>query len=232
MSAHPRFYIEADITPGAEMPLPADVVNHLYNVLRLREGAEITLFNGEPCEYHAEIISASKKAVTVAVGPRIDISRANPTHIHLGMCVLKREPMSSVLARVTEVGVAEITPVISERCTVSSKQIASRHTHWQRTLISACEQCGLNTIPTLNEPVSLQVWLQGPRKNERFIALPGADAAPQSSSDAIDLLVGPEGGFSPAEEAAAKDAGFTAINLGERVLRAETAPVVAITLLS
>lgn len=226
-----RFYIKGNLDIGAELVLPDEVAHHFYNVLRLREGARIILFNGEPRECEAVAISANRKEVRVNITRANEVTRENPRRIHLGLCALKRDAMTSALAKVTEVGVREITPVISEHCAVSGKSIAAREPHWRKAIIAACEQCGLNTIPALHEPRPLADWLRGDRAAARYIALPDAGAQTPGESGRIDLLTGPEGGFAASEEAAALEAGFAPLGLGERILRAETAPVVAIAVL-
>lgn len=223
-----RFYVDAALTPGTELVLPDDAGHHLYHVLRLREGAQVTLFNGEPREYDARVVSAGKREVRLALVRLHNITRENPTRIHLGICVLKRDAMTNVLAGVTELGVREVTPIISEHCTIGKKSIRSRQTHWRKTVISACEQCGLNVVPRLHQPMPFDDWINESGAGERLIALPHKKTASAIVSKDIDLLVGPEGGFTKHEEEAAMATDFVPFGLGERILRAQTAPLVAI----
>ncbi len=154
--------------------------------------------------------------------------------VHLGMAVIKKDPMEdSVLAKAVEMGVWQITPIITQRCTVARKVIHNRHRHWQQVLLSACEQSGVNLPPALNAPVTLAEWLGLTNANLRIIAVPGtttvvpAYAAPSD----VALLIGPEGGFTGDELDQAGAAGYQPITLGNRVMRAETAPVALLTII-
>ena len=246
-----RFHVRMQLDLGKEVDLPDDVVRH-FQVLRLRAGERIVLFNGDGGEYQAEVTSAGKQAVRARVVEASSVSRENPIRVHLGICVLKREAMVNVLSKATELGVREVTPVIAEHCTVGQRAVNARLVHWRGAIIAACEQSGLNVIPVLHEPMNLAAWVsarsnsdESSRAERKYIALPEAKPivfqekafqkkVPQekSATDSLALLTGPEGGFAEHEKAAALDANFTPLNLGERILRAETAPIAAIARLT
>ena len=256
-----RFHVRMQLDLGKEVDLPDDVVRH-FQVLRLRAGERIVLFNGDGGEYQAEVTSAGKQAVRARVVEASSVSRENPIRVHLGICVLKREAMVNVLSKATELGVREVTPVIAEHCTVGQRAVNARLVHWRGAIIAACEQSGLNVIPVLHEPMDLAAWVsarsnsdESSRAERKYIALPetrpivfqekalqekaSQETAPQetapqekSATDSLALLTGPEGGFAEHEKAAALDANFTPLNLGERILRAETAPIAAIARLT
>lgn len=232
MSA-PRFFVNADIVPGEEQALPEEVSHHIRHVLRLKENAPVVLFTGQGGEYTAVISSISKKAVTVRVDTFSPVNRQASLEIHLGLCVLKRDGMDRVIARTTELGVSSITPVISERCTVSHSIIRKRESHWQQIAIAASEQCGLNIVPRINAAVALPEWLASCETATRIVALQTSDTIRAVSHDTgpITVLTGPEGGFSADEISGFVPSGFQPVAFGERILRAETAPIVALSVL-
>ena len=190
------------------------------------------LFNGRGGEYECEIDQASRRSVKVTPDKHETADRTPPLTIHLGMCVLKKDAMDAVLARSTELGVASITPIISDHCAVSSDFVGKRQRHWQGVVVAACEQCGLNRLPLLHEAGSTHDWLRNAESSARLIALPGAAPLPQHDGPKqVSLLVGPEGGFSEAEVSLAQQHSFLPVTFGERILKAETAPVVAVSVL-
>ena len=220
------------MAPGDTVTLPEDTSHHLSRVLRLKEGDPIVLFNGEGGEFFAHIESLEKPGVKVLIERFLAEDRLPDISVELGMCVLKRDAMDNVIGRSVELGVTRISPLISEHCTVSHKLIRRRDAHWRQVIISACEQCGLNRIPELTAATPISDWLAGVENPGRFIAEPGA--APLTGDtlpDRVSLLVGPEGGFSTEEAALARASGFKGLGLGERILRAETAPLVALSVL-
>ena len=193
----------------------------------------MVLFNGRGGEHICMIEQADRKTVTVTVGEFVDSERTPPLSVHLGMCILKKDPMDAVLGRAVELGVSEITPVISDHCAVSIKVIRGRREHWQGVVIASCEQCGLNRLPVLHEPQQSDIWMRHPGTGRKLIAVPGGhrlDAVPTPGR--VSLLVGPEGGFSERELSLAVSGGFDPVTFGERVLRSETAPAVALSVLN
>lgn len=232
MSA-PRFYVPLRTEIGETLELPEGPSHHLATVLRLKQGSDITVFNGEGGEFHCTITEINKRQVNVMPNAFDAANRAPDCHVHLGMCILKKDPMHSAISRAVELGVSHLTPVISEHCAVSKKMIRQRQAHWQQVAISACEQCGLNLVPEITEPVPISDWLNGRHGDHRFIAMPASPGLPASlTGDSVSVLIGPEGGFSKPEESAAKTAGFIPTGFGERILRAETAPAVALAILN
>ncbi len=227
-----RFYVPGSLELGASVALPENTAHHLARVLRLQTGDSVILFNGEGGEFECIIETLEKKAVTVRPLSFSDDDRATSLKVHLGMCILKRDAMDNVFMKATELGVTSITPLVSDHCAVSRKSIENRQKHWKQVSISACEQCGLNILPQIDEPQQLTEWIQS-RDGKRIIALPDAttpvNAAEHPSE--VSLLVGPEGGFSDAEVDAASASGFEAVSFGARMLRAETAPIVALSVL-
>lgn len=222
--------------------LPAAAANHLASVLRLSEGARVVLFNGEGGEYHGDLISVKKKAVQVQLDTFIEGNNASALRVHLGQVMIKGDRMDYALQKATELGVAEITPLISERCEVRLKgdRLQKKVSHWQRVVQSTCEQCQSNLIPKINLPQPIQSWVAKRDEALRWVCHPwvsndggGTRAAdmPMASITRAALLIGAEGGLSEDEVRDALACQFTPQLFGPRVLRAETAPVVALSLL-
>lgn len=224
--ALPRFFVDTDIHVDASVLLPEKTAHHLSKVLRLKIGEAVVIFNGTGGEFHCVITSIGKRDVTLTAQSFDPVNRDASLPIHLGMSVIKKDAMDAVLARAAEMGIRSITPLITDRCTVAKKVIRNRQTHWQQVLIAACEQCGLNIIPALNAATPLDDWLAASAGNIKVIASPGnKDNTPDfREAESVDLLVGPEGGFTDDEVSAAIERGFKTMTLGQRVLRAETAP--------
>ncbi len=223
----PRFFVDSDIIAGEQLQLPDQSAHHLSRVLRLESGDAVIVFNGRGGEYQCTIDSITKKQVLLGVDSFKEDNRSAELRIHLGMAVIKRDAMDAVLSKAVEMGVHEITPLVTERCTVAKKVIKNRQIHWQQVLVSACEQCGLNLVPRLHATRALGEWLPECAGDARLIAVPdGHQGLPGLSPvKQADLLVGPEGGFTDNEVSLAQAEGFESVTLGSRVMRAETAPV-------
>ena len=227
----PRFFVEGIIKTGETLVLPKATGHHLARVLRKTTAESIVIFNGEGGEFVCTIESIIKNHVAVKPVKYDENDRAPQLKTALGLCILKKDSMNSVLTKVTELGVSRITPIISDHCAVAHKVIHDRETRWRQVLIAACEQCGLNLIPALDPATNLSEWLATSSADIRLLAVPGSSPIPRSISvvNSVSLLTGPEGGFSEAEETEAIKVGFNTVTFGERVLRAETAPVVALS---
>lgn len=212
--------------------LEGDRAHYLRNVLRLKTGDEVDLFNGDGGEFRGVIQRVDKKTVEVMLKTYNSQNRVPTVQVHVGLCIIKRDAMDFAIQKLTEIGVAHIHPLVSERVSVSGKQYANRLSHWQSVAISACEQCGMNLLPTLHEPSTLDDWIHQAGKT-RYCALPGGRKVakvPLTDEAEVNLLVGPEGGFSDQEVVMMTSAGFEGIDLGARILRAETAAISLATL--
>ena len=225
----PRFHIPVPLSVAATLNLPEAAAHHAARVVRLRSGDAVTLFNGQGGEYAAQITAIGKHAVTVAIERHDPVERESPLPVTLVQALSSGERMDLTIQKAVELGVTRIVPVESERSVVRLKgeRAGKRVAHWQQVAISACEQCGRNRIPEVRMISPLNAWLAAEVNDAlRWVLLPGADSAlrdlprPQKP---IELLVGPEGGLTDNEAAAARRAGYQPVRLGPRVLRTETA---------
>ncbi|MEO9331205.1 16S rRNA (uracil(1498)-N(3))-methyltransferase [Ectopseudomonas guguanensis] len=226
-----RFFIDAPLSLG-QHELPEAQAHYIGRVLRHAAGDAVQLFDGSGREYLGELIEVGKKTVRVELHEAFDGLAETPLRIHLGQGLSRGERMDWAIQKATELGVSEITPIVSARCEVRLKdeRADKRIAHWRQVAISACEQCGRSVLPLIHPPLELDAWLQQVEANLKLVLHPIA-AALQSHAkpDSLAFLIGPEGGLSDAEVDQAKGAGFHAARLGPRVLRTETAPVVALS---
>ncbi|MDJ0877066.1 MAG: 16S rRNA (uracil(1498)-N(3))-methyltransferase [Halieaceae bacterium] len=231
----PRFFTEQPLSAGDELALETGPSRHIASALRLREGTPIRLFNGAGGEYLANISAISKQTVTVAVSEFFPEDREASLPITLGVGISRGERMDLVVQKGTELGVAAIQPLVTERTEVRLKgeREQKKVRHWQQVAISACEQCGRNRLPAIAEPAPLARWLEGAEAELKLVLHHRSDQglAESPAPASVALLVGPEGGLSAAEIEAAEVAGFQPLTLGPRVLRTETAPLAALSIL-
>lgn len=229
----PRFYVDFALSPDSVVELPDNVVRHL-NVLRVKNTEEIVLFNGNGKAYPALSEVLEKRRVSVRILREEATDNESPLNITLVQAVSAAERMDFTLQKSVELGVAEIRPVISERCVVrlSGERAEKRVARWQEIVVSACEQSGRNIVPKVLPLTTYAQALQqlSQETTKLLMSLNRAqklsDVRPQSGK--VVFMVGPEGGWTEKEEQQAFDTGFQSVTLGKRVLRTETASLAAI----
>lgn len=211
------------------MSLPAGAAHHVLRVLRLKAGHPLTLFDGEGGEYRAELARAGPRAVVVRVLEHREIERESPLAVTLVQGLAAADRMDYVVQKAVELGATAIVPVMVSRSVarLEGERATRRVEHWRQIAIAACEQSGRNRLPQVHRPCALGTWLRMPSKADlRVLLVPGAAGSLGELAQppgAIELLVGPEGGFTAEESAAARVAGFRPVRLGPRILRTETA---------
>lgn len=225
-----RFFDSQPFLIGEPAQLGESASHHVSRVLRMRPGDELVVFNGEGGEWLARIEEAGKRGVTITPLSHRAQDRTPKLSVVVGLPVIKGERMDYALQKATEMGASGFQLLELERSDVrlNGERLARKMRHWQQVIISACEQCGMNRLPELHAPEPLNPWLASVCAPLKLIAHPGLeqlDPALVTGQKAGVLLTGPEGGFSESELAEATKAGFRGFALGERVLRAETAPV-------
>ncbi|MDJ0940110.1 MAG: 16S rRNA (uracil(1498)-N(3))-methyltransferase [Woeseiaceae bacterium] len=232
-----RLFVSGGLGNDRELVLTDDAARYLGRTLRLRPGDRIAVFNGDDGEWAATITAIRRNDVTLSVDHALDTATESPLKLHLVQGISRGERMDFVVQKATELGVKRITPVLTDHGMVKldDARAAKRRDHWQRVAISACEQSGRIRPPLVDAALPLNHFLggDGARDSTELILTPGArqtlagvDAPPEK----LCLLIGPEGGFSDREYDDAELAGFSAVSLGPRILRTETAAVAAITL--
>ena len=230
-----RIYTDQPLTAGAAVTLGEQQSHYLGRVLRLPVGAAVTLFNGDGNDYAASISAIDKRSVTVSIDSAAAVQTESPLAIHLGIAISKGERMDFVMQKATELGVSAITPLISERVEVrlSGERADKRWQHWRGVITSACEQCGRARLPQLHAVATLSDWIGNVDVEQRFVLHHRSEYSLDTATKprSVALLIGPEGGLSAAEIAAAERAQFAALTLGPRVLRTETAPLTALAIL-
>ena len=232
----PRFYIDADLTIDVSLELTETVFHHWVKVLRAQVGESATLFNGQGGEYDVTLTEVDKKSATVSVNAFNPANRTPKFQALLGQVMSKGDRMDYAIQKAVELGVSEIQLLTSDRCEMRLKydRDQKKLDHWQGIAIAACEQCGLNIVPKILAPMSLEKWLDTELPNTKLVLAPNKDETDVLAEATLDLvlLIGPEGGLSEAEISTANQKGFLNWCIGERVLRTETAPVVALSILN
>lgn len=231
-----RIYQPGEYAVGQQIELSSEASQHVAVVLRMQPGQLITLFSGDNHEYASTIVSAKKKQTLVLIDSIKAINRESSLKIHLAQGISKGERMELVMQKSVELGVASITPLITQHCAVKldKERMAKKLNQWRAIIIAACEQSGRNTIPQLNDPVTLSHYLQNMPAGLRFILEPDAGKNWRDyefGHKDVSLMIGPEGGLSADEVQLACQNGFQPLSLGPRILRTETAALTAISLL-
>jgi 16S rRNA (uracil1498-N3)-methyltransferase len=234
----PRLYCPTRLALGQVFALPSGPARHVQ-VLRLQPGEELLLFDGEGGQWRAVIERMGRSDVDVRVTQHEEVEREPGVAVHLAVGIPANERMDWLVEKATELGVASIQPLVSARAIlrVAGERAQKKKEHWQAIAAAACEQSGRNRVPAVHEPVAYAGWLAQPRPGRRFVLslasqAPRLDDALLAGSKECVVLSGPEGGLDAREEEAALAAGFVAVSLGPRILRAETAPLAALSLLT
>jgi len=228
-----RLFVEQALTENTSITLEPEAAHYLRNVLRLKKNFVLTVFNGKGGEFSATIGEISRKLVSLNVGEWRDVNAESPLAIELGLSVSRGERMDVAIQKATELGVAAITPVITQHCVVklTEERRLQRHKHWQSIIYRACEQCGRNVPPVLNVTLDFADWLVSDLPPSRIIFEPGKTDTLKTHTKpecGVAVLIGPEGGFSEQEVISAQAEGFSALGFGPRVVRNETAAIASI----
>jgi 16S rRNA (uracil1498-N3)-methyltransferase len=238
-----RLHVETALEAGAELDLPQAAARHAQ-VRRAQPGDRLRLFDGSGTDHECELLAMGRRAVRVRVGARIAApAPESASAVTLAFGMPANERMDAMVEKATELGAACLQPLMFERSVLrlQGERAERRRAHWRAVAIAACEQCGRGRVPEVGAVLDLGAWLAAPppaRVSARWLLSTAADATPfatvlrarAQASDGAALLIlsGPEGGFAPAEEAAARGAGFDPVSLGPRTLRADTAPLAAL----
>jgi 16S rRNA (uracil1498-N3)-methyltransferase len=235
-----RFYLAPAEWNSASPSLDEDQSHHVLNVLRLREGDYVTVFDGKGAEAKAVLLAVEKGRIRLRIGPKRQ-SRELPCAITLAQAIPKGRRMDFIVQKATELGASQIAPLLSERTVVQfdAKESAKKRAKWREIAIEACKQCGQNRVPEIEIPRTLKEFFQKQEPSElMLIASLEPDAvglknilSERLTPRTVCVLVGPEGDFTPGELALAKSKGCIPITLGPTVLRAETAALYTLSVL-
>ena len=231
----PRFHCPEPLATGQELALPPGPARHVQ-VLRLQPGDALTLFDGRGGEYAAQVTHMGRSEVRVLVESHDPVEREAAVQVHLAVGMPANERMDWLVEKAAELGAASIQPLLAERSVLrlAGERAQKKQAHWQGVAIAACEQSGRNRVPTVLAVQPLQAWLATQARAGLLLSLrPGTEPlAAAARVDEVTLLSGPEGGLTAAEEDAAAARGWQPVHLGARVLRAETAPLAALAVLT
>jgi 16S rRNA (uracil1498-N3)-methyltransferase len=224
-----RIYCGQNLEIGKVLILIQNSSKHLVNVLRKKEGSLIELFDGKGSSCTAEIISSQKKRVKVKLVEELVFQDRKGIKISLGQSLIKTEPFSFSIQKATELGVASISPLYTERTVIKlkSNSTKSRKARWQSIATHACQQCGENWLPEISEIQRLEDWAQAVKAKHKIVLYPNAETKLSSLTfdDSVAIAVGPEGDFTDSEINLLTEKDFLPVKLGERVLRADTAVI-------
>jgi len=236
--ANLRFFTDSPLALHADIQLSENAAAHATRALRLNAGDSAIVFNGDGFDYECTLTSVKKNAVTATITDARKISNESPLNITLLQGISSGDRMDFTIQKAVELGVKQIQPINSQRSVVklTHDRAEKRVEHWQNIAISACEQSGRAFVPKVLAPITLDKWLsQNPQSgNTRILLNPvGAKRLAEMTKPAaeIQLLIGAEGGLSPAEITLAASQGFQSIVLGPRILRTETAALTAISVM-
>jgi 16S rRNA (uracil1498-N3)-methyltransferase len=227
-----RLYVPTALSQGKKLTLDDDSAHYLRTVLRLKKDAGIIVFNGEGGEYAGTVAELNRKTVVLAIGQWVSRSVESPLRITLGQGIARGDRMDISVQKAVELGVNCMTPLQTERCAVHFKgeKKPQRWLHWQKIVQHAAEQSGRTSLPEFTEIAALSGWIDRQQGLKLFLDPYAAAslAELQPLNQQVTLLTGPEGGFADHERELAKAAGFIPVQLGQRILRTETATLAAL----
>ena len=234
----PRFLVPAFDPERAFVELPPEEGHHLSRVLRLRAGDDVAVFDGRGREFRGRIASVDRDRVSVQLLEAVQTAAEPSTALTLVVSVIKGEGMNSVIRDCTMVGVHAIRPVVSARTTVKASTLPAAVERWRRVALASAKQCGRARLPEIGDVGSYDDWVRNDSRQEpAFILLePGTapreivtvrDLARRDPPPRASLIVGPEGGWTPAERDLALEHGCVPLSLGPMTLRADAVPLAA-----
>ncbi len=231
-----RFYHSNPLVADTALDLPSTIYHHWVTVLRASIGDQAILFDGHGGEHVAELVQIDKKSASVKLMQFHADNRSPAAQVTLGLVMSKGDRMDYAIQKATELGIAQIQLLTSERCEMRLKydRDQKKIEHWQAVAVAACEQCGLNLVPMIHPPIGLDTWCAMTTDSLKLVLALQQQQSPLAAHPLprhISLLIGAEGGLTEAEISTSEQFGFVRWQLGSRVLRTETAPVVALAAL-
>lgn len=229
----PRVFWNQPLRTGIELVLTKTISHHLLNVLRLKLGEQLILFNGQGGEFTGRLVNIKNKLAIIILESYSNVTTESTLKINLAQAIVSSEKMDFIIQKAVELGVSKITPLFTEHSNIkiSQERLNKKIQHWHNIIISSCEQSGRNHIPELSLPQNISTWLSSPLCGNKFILSP--QFSEKISADIkvseINVVIGPEGGLSKNEIKLAQQHNFIPIKLGPRIMRTETASIAALS---
>lgn len=229
----PRLFQSSDFSINQQLQLSNQNHRHATQVLRLKTDDKLILFNGKVGEYMAVITQSNKRTTDVSITAQNRVNRESTLHSTLVLAMIKPDKMDFAIHKAVELGVTRIQPAMTERSLIKSKRLDKKLQHWKGVIIAACEQSGRTEVPEILVPEKLENITTSLAGELAIAMLPNAtikfNQLPAPADDRVTLIIGPEGGFSHAEESDMLANSIHAVNFGKRILRSETAAIAGIT---
>mgnify|MGYP001311816285 CR=1 FL=1 len=226
-----RNFIDQDFFLNTKLILEKMSSHHLLKVLRKKEGDEIVLFDGKGNSCLGVISKIYRTQIELEIINIFESAPRSGIKIILGQSLIKNDPFNFTIQKATELGITSFQPLITDRSVVKIKMTKNRSLKWNLIAIGACEQCGENWLPVIEEPIKLDKWASTVKSKIKIVLYPGADnrISDLDYEDSVALAIGPEGDFTDYEVDSLTEKGFIPVSIGKRILRAETAAISAIS---
>ncbi len=226
-----RNFIDQTFAINKKIILEQSSTHHLLKVLRKKEGDKIILFDGKGNSCLGVISSLNRSQLELEVIEVFDRTLRSGIDINLGQSLIKADPLHFVIQKATELGVASFCPLITDRSVIKLKMTKNRSLKWSLIARGACEQCGENWLPIIEDPMKLDKWSETENSKMKIVLYPHANnkISDLDYKDSVSLAIGPEGDFTKYEIDSLTEKGFIPVTIGKRILRAETAAISAIS---
>ena len=226
-----RNFVDQHFAVNKKIILEKSSTHHLLKVLRKKEGDEIILFDGKGYSCLGVISSLNKSQLELEIIELFDKTLRSGIKISLGQSLIKSDPLNFIIQKATELGVASFYPLITDRSVIKLKMTKNRALKWSLIARGACEQCGENWLPIIENPMKLDKWAEVEKSKIKIVLYPHANnkISDLDYKDSVSLAIGPEGDFTEYEVDSLIEKGFIPVTIGQRILRAETAAISAIS---
>jgi len=226
-----RSFVDQEFSLHKKLILEKSSSHHLIKVLRKKEGDQIVLFDGKGNSCLGVISKIHRSEVQLDIIEVFKKSLRSGIEINLGQSLIKNDPFNLTIQKATELGVTSFHPLITERSELKIKMTRNRSLRWNLIARGACEQCGENWLPIIEDPIKLDKWATNVESKIKILLYPNSDnkISDFKYKDSVSLAIGPEGDFSNYEVDSLTEKGFIPVSIGKRILRAETAAISAIS---
>ena len=226
-----RSFVDQEFSLHKKLILENSSSHHLIKVLRKKEGDQIVLFDGKGNSCLGVISKIHRSEVQLEIIEVFQKSLRSGIEINLGQSLIKNDPFNLTIQKATELGVTSFHPLITERSELKIKMTRNRNLRWNLIARGACEQCGENWLPIIEDPIKLDKWAANVESKIKILLYPNSDnkISDFKYKDSVSLAIGPEGDFSDYEVDSLTEKGFIPVSIGKRILRAETAAISAIS---